>query len=234
MVRTQREKRVALRILMIAVLSTVGMAPAQTVQHSRVLVMTGHTGEAPVIRSRGRNYVDLDMLARLLQGSLDYQGSRVVLTLPSPQATTKTREVQAKPADDEKFSRDFVNAAIETLGSMREWASNLAFVIRNGYPVGTMIDEYHGRAMKNFALANSAASTESDRNGLRLLAYEYNSLQSWSDELVEARNAMSAANYSMSQDALLNDSRSQKILGCWSFLGPMFASGRFADDGSCR
>jgi len=88
--------------------------------------------------------------------------------------------------------------------------------------------------MKNFALANSAVSNDADRRGLQLLTTEYNNLQDWSAKLVEARKSMSAANYSMSDDALLNDPVSQKILTCWKFLGPMLARGTFEDDGSCR
>lgn len=206
---------------------------AQATQPNNILVVAGHNGEAAVLQSRGRYYVSVDSLAHILNGSVSYDSGRVVLTLPSP-AAQASPESGANAAADAHLSRDFVNAAIETLGSMREWASNLGLIIKKGYPVGNLIEEWRGETMKNFALATSAASNQADQNALQLLTSEYNNLQAWSDHLVKARNSMSAANYTMSDDALLNDPASQKLLHCWKFLGPMLARGSFEDDGSCR
>jgi hypothetical protein len=173
------------------------------------------------------------MLAEMMNGALGYQGSRIVLTIPSS-STEAPESIPERTAPNTGFSTQFVNAAIETLGSMREWGSTLALTIKSGYPVGNAMAEYRGRAAKNFALAHAAASTEADRNALQLLTTEFNNVQTWSDNLVKARNSMNAANLTMSEDALLNDPLSQSILRCWKFLGPMLASGRFEDDGSCR
>lgn len=210
------------------------VAPGHSQQGNKTLVVMGHTGEATVIQRNGRPYVDLQMLAETVNGTLGYQGSRIVLTLPSPPGAAATRAPDRTPAALSGFSREFVNAAIETLGSMREWASTLALIMKNGYPVGNAMAEYRGRAVQSFALTSAAASTDSDRNGLQLLTNEFDDLQTWSNNLVQARNSMSAANFAVSPDALLNDPLSQKLLRCWQFLGPMFASGRFEDDGSCH
>jgi len=219
-------------VLTILLLAFVG-APLHSQQRNKTLVVSGHTGEAPVIQRNGRAYVDLQTLTDMLNGALGYQGNRIVLTLPSSPAEPSTN-VPEDSATDTGLSREFVNAAIETLGSMREWGSTLALTIKSGYPVGNAMAEYRGRATKNFALAKAAASTESDRNGLQLLTNELDNLQTWSNNLVQARNSMNAANFTLSQDALLNDPLSQKIIRCFQFLGPMLASGRFEDDGSCR
>lgn len=234
-------------VLYISTLLTLAFSPgpAYSQQRSRILVITGYTGEASVIQRNGRPYVDLEMLAQMVNGALGYQGNRIVLTLPgSPNvssapnsnsaATPETASTSESAAPSTAFSRQFVNAAIETLGDMREWASTLALTIKSGYPVGNAMAEYRGRAAKSYALANAAASTDSDRNGLQLLTNEFNNLQTWSNNIVQARNSMSAANLTLSQDGLQNDPLSQTIVRCFHFLGPMFASGRFEDDGSCR
>jgi hypothetical protein len=147
----------------------------------------------------------------------------LLLTPPLSQASNTTG-----------FSKEFVSAAIESLGSMREWASAVSVVIKNGFPIGKSTDEYRGRAAKSFALANAAASTDADKSALQLLTNEFNNLQTWSNNLVHARNSMNAANFALSDDALLNDPLSQKILQCWHFLGPMFASGKFEDGRACH
>ncbi len=217
-------------LLLIASLGLVATAAGQNSQPTKTLVVPGRTGEATVIQARGRNYVDVEALAQMLNGSVAYKGDQLVLTLPGSESTD-SHEPQAP---DNRFSREFVNASIETLGSMREWATILALTIKKGYQVGESIEEYRGRAMKNFALANAAVSNDADRQGMQLLSSEFNNLKTWSDQLVNARKTMSAANYTMSEDALRNDPLSQKILQCWKFLGPMIANGKFEDDGSCR
>ena len=204
----------SLSMMLTILVSVFVAAPVHGQQPRKTLVVTGHTGEATVIQRNGRTYVDLEVLVEMVNGALGYQGSRIVLTLPGSPAGTSDRSPAATG-----FSREFVNAAIETLASMREWASTLALTIKNGYPIGDAMAEYRGRAAKNFALANAAASTDSDRNGLRLLTTEFDDLQTWSNNLVQARNSMNAANLAVSEDALLNDPLSQKLLRCWQFLG---------------
>jgi hypothetical protein len=91
-----------------------------------------------------------------------------------------------------------------------------------------------GRAVDALRLAAAAAATDSDRSGLELLNQEFRNVENWSNKLVNARNSMSAANLTMSEDALKNDPLFQSIVRCGQFLGSMFAGGTFQDDGSCR
>jgi hypothetical protein len=44
------------------------------------------------------------------------------------------------PPDSNQFSKEFANAAIETLGSMREWATNLGLIIKKEGIPGRTID----------------------------------------------------------------------------------------------
>ena len=157
-----------------------------------------------------------------------------MLTLPASPVTASTGNSATVPVAETGLSKPFVNSAIETLFSMREWASTLSVMMSKGYPIADSISDYRARTAKDFALANASASTESDRNALQLLTYEFNELKSWSENLMKEKNSMNAAKYTMSPDALINDPSSQKLLHCWQFLGPMLASGRFEDNGSCR
>jgi hypothetical protein len=51
---------------------------------------------------------------------------------------------------------------------------------------------------------------------------------------VEARNSLSAAGISTSENPLKSDQDAQKIIQCGQFLAQMFASGRFQNKVSCR
>ncbi len=210
------------------------IAAAQSATRNRTLLVEGHSGEATIIQVRGRTYVDLEMLVQTVGGTLRFQGDQIVLNLSNATGAVSQTGVAASAPVEPGFSREFTSAALESLGTMREWASALAVIIKNGHPVGDAITDYRGRAVQSFRKAGSAASTPADRSALQLLTVEFNNVQLWSDNLVKARNSMSAANFALSDDALLNDPLSQKILRCWQFLGPMLASGSFQDDRSCH
>jgi hypothetical protein len=207
---------------------------SQSETRTRTLVVSGHGGKATVVQMNGRTYVDLEMLVQAVNGSLAFQGNRIVLSVPSASGSAPAADLIASQPADTGFSKEFAAAAIESLGAMREWAAALAVTLKNGYPVGDGMADYRGRAGQSARLASLTAATPSDRSALQLLTTEFNNVQGWSDSLVKARNSMSAANVAMSENALLNDPLSQKILHCWQFLGPMLTSGAFQDDPMCH
>ncbi len=55
---------------------------AQSTQRSGTLVIAGQQEQAPMIRINGKSYVDLESLARIVHGSLRFQGTQTILTLP--------------------------------------------------------------------------------------------------------------------------------------------------------
>lgn len=227
-----RTKRNA--IMLAVLLMLVVTAPAQTRREREVLSIQGYSGEATVIQFQNRAYVDVQDLARITNGSLRFDGERIILTLPVGQPSEL-----AGATDRQAFSRPFMRAAIEAMASVREWGGMLLITIQNGYPVGnTMagntIMAYQGRAADSVALAAAAASTDSDRRGLELLSNELNNAQSWADRFIKARSSLSAANLSMSEHALADDEEFQKLLHCGQFLAQTFASGTFQDDASCH
>ena len=209
------------------------LASAQT--QTERLSIQGCPGQANVIRLQGRALVDVQDLARLTDGTLNFENGRVILTLPRCDSSQATLD----ESDKTGFFRPFTRAAIEAMASIREWGGILQVIVRNGYPVekttaGNTIGAYQGRAADSVAFASTAASTESDYHGLELLKNEFNNIQGWSDAFVKARSSMSAVNLTMSEDPLNEDAEAQKIVECGQFLAQMFAAGTFQDNAACH
>ena len=55
---------------------------AQTAQQAGTLTIAGQSEQAALVRINGKSYVDVESLARLTHGSIQFQGSRTILTLP--------------------------------------------------------------------------------------------------------------------------------------------------------
>jgi hypothetical protein len=213
--------------LLIAIVVVVGQF-ALGQRRNVTLVIEGYPGEAAVTEVNGKPFVDLRALAHITNSTVTFEADRVALSLPCSGAPT------AAGRSEEGFSREFMNAAIESIASMREWASTLAVAIQHGVSIGNAMAPYRGRAVDALRVASSAAVTQSDRSGLELLNHEFGNVDAWTGKLISARNSLSAANLAMSEDALRSDPIVQNIVRCGQFLGPMFASGTFQDDSSCR
>ena len=187
------------------------------------------------MRSHGHVFVDVQDLARITKGSLSFEKDQIILTLAPSDATEPARDSATKSG----FSPEFMRAAIEAMASIREWGGMLQVIVQNGYPVGkamagNTIRAYQGRAADSVALASTAASTDDDHRGLELLRNEFNNMQAWADSFVDARNSLSAAEMSTSEDPFKDDQDAQKIIHCGQFLAQMFASGAFQDDAACH
>jgi len=211
------------------------MASAQMQRQEETLSVQGHSGQANVIRSKGRVFVDAGDLARIIKGSLSFERGQIILTLPREDTT------ESAGGDDRKarFSRPFMKAAIEAMASIREWGGTLQTVVQNGYPVGNTaagntIMAFEGRAADSVAIASAAASSDSDYLGLELLRNEFNNLHAWSERFIEARSSLSATELTMSQDVLNDNQEAQKMAHCGQFLAQMFGGGAFQDDTACH
>ena len=222
-------------VIVVAMLMSAPMALAQTQVQRERLSVQGYQGQATVIRNHGRVLVDVQDLARITKGSLGFEEDRIILTLAPIEASDPPRDFAMKPG----FSPGFMKAAIEAMGSIREWGGMLKVIVQNGYPVGkamagNTILAYQGRAADSVALASAAASTDDDHRGLELLRNEFSNLQAWAESFVDARNSLSAADLSTSENSLKDDQDAQKIIHCGQFLAPMFADGTFQDDAACH
>jgi hypothetical protein len=222
-----RGRRLALISLSMSLMLT-GLGRSQAVQKNGTLVVAGHSGQAPVTLVDGRPYVAIDELARLMNGSLGYQGNTVVLTVP---ATERGSGLPPTQPVNRAFSRDFRNAGIEATSDIREWRSALLVAVENGYKVADVgVDRYQAQATKNLRLASVAGTTDSDRNALALLNKEFGHMQQLNNKVVAARKNLSY----LSLTDLTKDPLDQKIVKCAHSLGEMIASGEFRDDGSCH
>lgn len=235
MANTLGMRRVASSCSLLLLISAWHMSLAQASFQTKTLVVNGRSGDATVLQLNGRTYVDLETLARIADGSLAFRGNQVTLALPASHATAPATESPENHAAPERLSREFSVAAIETLAEMREWASTTANAIQNGYPITeSWVINYREKAATSLRQASANASTESDHNALALLTNEFQNVEKWSNDLIEARKNMDTAKYSMSKDALRNEPLSQTIINCGHFLGTMLGSGEFKDDPSCH
>jgi hypothetical protein len=223
------------RLSMWLVFLLCAVSVAQVKQENRTLVVNGRSGEAAVVQINGRNYVDLETLVRIAQGSLGFRGSQITLTLPTSAESPPVASSKPEHTNPSGLSRNFVVSGIETIAKMREWGSTLAYAIQHGYGVTeSWVAGYREQAASSLSLANDAASTDADRNALQLLTNEFGAVTQWSNKLVAAKQSMDTAQYAMSPDALRNDPLSQKIITCGRFLGAMLGGGDFRDDASCH
>jgi hypothetical protein len=222
--------------LLFMMLISYGVTSAQDSPQTRQLVVNGKAGEATVVQINGRTYIDLETLVRIANGSLSFQGNQVSLVLPgseaSPAAAASNQEQLTRPED---LSRNFMVAGIETLAEIREWASTMANAIQHGYGVTeSWAADYREKTATSLRQASASATTDNDHNALQLLTNEFQSVETWSNELIAAKKNMDTAKYSMSTDALRNEPLSQKIINCGRFLGTMLGSAEFSDDPSCH
>jgi hypothetical protein len=217
------------RLTSIGLLIASGLGFSQADQQGGTLTVRGHSGQAPVTQINGRSYVAVDALARLMNGSLGYQGSHITLTLPA--TGIAPGGVPAGQPANSGFSKDFLNAGIETMSDIREWRSALLNAVQNGFPVsGAWMTTYQAQAVKSLRLTSVAATTDSDHNALRLLNKELDHMQQLGNKILAARKNL---NY-ITPDIVQKDPLDQKVLNCARSLAAMIASGAFQDDGSCN
>jgi hypothetical protein len=217
------------RLTLVGLLIASGLGFSQADQQGGTLTVSGHSGQAPVTQINGRSYVAIDALARLLNGSLGYQGNHITLTVPSD-GSRAGGPPTGQPANS-GFSKDFLNAAIETMSDVREWRSALLNDVQNGSPVTeTWMANYHAEAVKSLRLTSVAATTDSDHNALRLLSKELDHMQELGNKVLAARKNRSY----ITADIVQKDPLDQKILNCARSLAAMVASGEFQDNGVCN
>jgi len=196
-------------------------------QQNRTLIVAGHSGEAAVAEMGGHSYVEIDALARLVSGSLNFNGNQIILTLPgSPASASATTQ-----ASSSGFTKEFLKAGIEEMAVIREWRVTLRNAIQRGHPVThDWIDSYQARAEQNLRLVSLAATTESDKSAFQLLTNEFNNMKSLSGRFLEANKSRTY----VAPESLDNDPLDQRILNCARGLAAMAASGQFTDDASCH
>lgn len=209
-----------------ALLILPALAVSLAAQQSNSLTVAGQPGSAKVIQVGGRNYVEVEGLARLTNSSISFNGNQIVLTLSGATADAST---PAAPATG--FSKDFVTAGIETMAQVREWHAALRNAIEHGYPLAEgWLSDYSAQAQKALRLASVAVNTTADKNALPFLTNEFNNMHKFSDKYLQMTASM---NY-IAPDSLESDPLDQKIRVCARSLASMATTNQFVDDGSCQ
>ena len=190
------------------------------------LVINGQSDQpVRVMQMNGRSYVEMEALAHAVQGTLSFRGNRVELTLPGAGASAPAS------SSNQGFSKGFLRAGIEFMGTLREWHTALASAIQNSFPLGAdWLGPYRTRASDSLRLALVAASTDADHNAYQLLSNEFQNMSQLSDKYLAQRANLSY----IAPDALDNDDLNQRIVACGHALGSMAGSGQFVDDPSCH
>ena len=184
------------------------VAGAQTPQQAGTLTIAGQPDQAALVQINGKSYVDVESLARITHGSMRFQGTQTILTLPGA-ASAATAQAPAKPSKPPQLSGGFLSAEIEALTQIREWRASLVNAIQNNYPVtDSWVGKLRRSADGKLQLAVAAATTEPDQKALELLRNEFTNMQQMSDGFVAMQTK---ANY-ISPDSFDNNALDQKIL----------------------
>jgi hypothetical protein len=201
-------------------------------QETSSLLIGGPQGQTRVIQVQGKNYVEVDEVARITGGSLRFVGNQIILTLPgSGDASSQVVRSAPAPPPPVALSRPFLGAGIETMREILEWHAALKTAIERDYPLS---DEWFGnfrrQIQSSLKHAEAAASTDMDQKALPLLVNEFNNIGTLTDKYLK----ISASRDYLPPDSLNNDPLEQKLLTCWHSLESMASSNRFVDDGSCQ
>ena len=219
------------------------MLLCQAEGQKRTLIINGQSTQVPLIEVNGHPYVGLEALADALNGSLSSSGTMFALSLSSGSANSASSapnrvdaapvpaaQAQAVPASNQGFSKQFLDAGIEEMSTLREWHTALASAIQNGIPLSAgLLAPYKAQAATNLRLAEMAASTSADHSAFQLLNNGFQNMGKLADKYINRRADLTY----ISPDALKNDELDQRLIACGRSLRSMAASGQFVDDGSC-
>jgi hypothetical protein len=218
-------------LLLTALLALPLLALSQGAQQNLTLIVNGRSGFAAVVQISGRSCVEIETLARIANGSLNFKGDRIILTVPASIVATVPVSSSAIEPANRGFSREFLRSGIEEMAAIREWRSVLTNAVLHGYPIrDEWLSGYRVQAAKNLTLASVALSTDSDRDALGLLTNEFDNMQKMNNRILELHKSMDY----ISPDTLENDPLDERIMNCAHFLASMAAGGQFQDAGSCH
>jgi hypothetical protein len=192
------------------------------------LLINGPQGEAKVIQVQGKNYVEIEELARITGSSLRFVGNQIILTLPASADASLHPDAASQPAG---LSRPFLGAGIETMREILEWHAALKNGIERGYPLSdTWFGNYRREIQASLKHAETAATTDMDRSALPLLVNEFNNMGALTEKYLKITTTRDY----IAPDSLNSDPLDQKVLTCWRSMEWMASSNQLVDDGACQ
>jgi hypothetical protein len=201
-------------------------------QETSALLIEGQQGQASVIQVQGKNYVEVEGLARITGGSLRFAGNQITLTLPGGGNTAlQAEQFSSGPRPAAGLSKPFLIGGIETMREILEWHAALKNGIERGYPLSdTWFGNYRRQIRSSLAQTQAAASTDLDQKAFPLLTNEFNTMGALTDKYLRITTSRDY----LAPDSLNSDPLDQKLLACWQSLASMASSNQFVDDGSCQ
>jgi hypothetical protein len=223
-------KNLSLRLMAkLAVLLALSIgAVAQATQQTGTLAIAGQPDHATLIQINGKFYVDIESLARIMHGTIRFQGNQTILTLPALGSTRLQPEPTNKPP---QLSEDYLRAEIEDLTAIREWRAAIVSAVQSNKPVSEdWVGGLRRSADAKLQLAIAAATTVPDHNATELLRTEFTNMQQMSDQFLAMHDKSSYT----APDSFDNYPLDQKIQSCARALSSMAATKQFQDEPTCH
>jgi hypothetical protein len=198
-------------------------------QETSALLVEGRQGQAKMIQVQGKNYVEVDELARITGGSLRFVGNQIILRLPGSDTPAQAAQLAPEPAPG--LSKPFLTGGIETMREILEWHAALKNAIERGYPLSdTWFGNFRRQIRSSLAQTEAAASTDLDQKAFPLLTNEFNTMNALTDKYLK----IEVSRDYLAPNSLDSDPLNQRLLTCWQSLASMASSNQFVDDGSCQ
>jgi hypothetical protein len=221
------------RLQLVVLLALPLAAAAQGTQPGGTLTIAGQVDQAPLVRINGKAYVDIESLARITHGSIKFQGSQTILTLPGAgmAADAGAAPAVSGAATRPRLSENYLTAQVGAVAAIREWRAALVHAVENNAPV---TEDWTGklrRAAENqVQLAVAAANTDQDQHAVNLLRNEFDNLEQLNDQFVSMHNTVS----NIPPDAFKDNALDAKVVGCERALEAMSGSKQFQDEALCH
>lgn len=217
-----RRKNVPVLLLLLSALGLSQAPPPRT-----TLAVDGYPGRARVIQVNGKSYVEIESLARLINGSVTFQTNQITLKL-SPSVANAA---PAQPAPPVRLSKSFLRAGIEEMTVIDEWRNAVVKAVQNNTPVGDdVLESYQRNANGKLEVASTTAATDPDRTMLSFLKNELGNAQKLSDRYLAMRKSLTF----ISPDSFDSDPLNQQIQNCAQGLAALTAGGQFQDVPACH
>ncbi len=198
-------------------------------QETSSLLIAGPQGQTTVFRVQGKNYVEVDELARITGGSLRFARNQIILTLPVSGDTSS--QASQSPTQMVGLSRPFLAAGIETMRQILEWHAALKAAIERGYPLSDeWIGNFRRQIQASLKHTEALASTDMDQKAFPLLTNEFNTMNALTDQYIK----ITMSRVYLAPNSLNSNPLNQKLLTCWQSLASMASSNQLVDDGACQ
>jgi hypothetical protein len=195
-------------------------------EQSNSLSIAGHTGSANVVQVEGRNFVEVEGFARLINASVRFNGNQIVITLPgrgdAPRAPTSAAN---------GFSPAFVKASVEAAAELREWRAALRNAITGSYAISdNWVSPMRAEARQALRVVSVSTGTPADHEAVSQIENLFNKVNQLSDKYLQ----LSVSRTYIDPKSLDSDPLDQKIMACARSLASMATANESVDSGACR